>query len=316
MTMRSKHHESVPLVFSEEVSDTLSAGGPVVALESNVITHGLVYPENVATARKVTEAVRAGGAVPATIGIDGGRVIIGMTDADIERFASTPGIPKVSSRDMSVVIAQGGMGATSIASSLVAAELAGIPFLASAGIGGVHRGAERTMDVSADLIQFTRSKVVVVCAGAKSILDLGLTMEYLETHCVPVIAYRSDDFPAFYCVSSGIRSPHRIDDEATIARAVESHWALGNTSSVLITNPIRAQDAIDSGELDVATAEAMAAAERDGIAGGALTKYLMRAIDKATEGRSARANMSVLISTAELAGRLAAAHARYLEGPR
>jgi pseudouridylate synthase len=309
MTMRRNQNSNVPLVFSEEVSDALRAGKPVVALESNVITHGLVYPENAATARKVEAAVRAGGSVPATIGIENGRILIGMTDADIERFASTPGIPKVSSRDMPVILAKGGMGATTVASSLVAAELANIPFFASAGIGGVHRGAERTMDISSDLIQFTRSKVAVVCAGAKSILDLNLTMEFLETHCVPIISYGSDDFPAFYCVSSGLRSPHRMDDEASIARAIECHWALGNHSSILITSPIKAEDAIDGREVDAVITKAMISAEESGVRGNAITKYLMRAVDKVTEGRSAKANMSVLISTAELAGRLAAAHA-------
>ena len=153
--------------------------------------------------------------------------------------------------------------------------------------------------------------MAVVCAGAKSILDLRLTMEYLETHCVPVISYRSDEFPAFYCRSSGIRSPHRLDDEAMVARTVECHWALGNQGAILITSPIREEDAIDRREVDAVIADAMAAAEQDGVEGNALTKYLMRAVDRATEGRSARANMSVLVSTAELAGRLATAHARY-----
>jgi pseudouridine-5'-phosphate glycosidase len=308
--MRADERSSAPLVFTEEVADALDAGRPVVALESNVITHGLAYPGNLATARSVQDAVRAGGAVPATIGIEAGRIMIGMTDADMVRFASVPGIPKVSSRDMAIALASGAMGATTVASSLVAAQLANIPFFASAGIGGVHRGAQSSMDVSSDLIQFTRSKVAVVCAGAKSILDLQLTMEYLETHCVPVISYRSDDFPAFYCVSSGIRSPHRLDDEAAIARVVESHWALGNDGALLITSPIDGQEAIDSRDVDAAVAAAMIAAEDDGVRGNALTKYLMRAVDRATEGRSARANMSVLVSTAELAGRLAAAHAR------
>jgi pseudouridine-5'-phosphate glycosidase len=301
------------LTIGDEVAEALDAGKPVVALESNVITHGLPYPENAATARKVEDAVRAGGAVPATIGIDRGRIMIGLTEADVERFASTPGIPKVSSREMAAVLAGGGTGATTVASSLVAARLAGLPFFASAGIGGVHRGAQATMDISPDLIQFTRSRVAVVCAGAKSILDLRLTMEFLETHSVPVIAYRSDDFPAFYCRSSGIRSPQRLDDEATIARAIECHWALGNPGGVLVTSPIRAGDAIDAAEVDAALVDAAAAAERDGVSGNAITKYLMRAVDDATAGRSAQANMSVLISTAELAGRLAAAHARHRE---
>ena len=166
------------------------------------------------------------------------------------------------------------------------------------------------MDISSDLVQFTRSKVAVVCAGAKAILDLNLTMEFLETHCVPVISYRSDDFPAFYCVSSGIRSPQRVDDEGMVARAIDLHWALGNHSSVLITQPIAEADAIEGREVDLAITEAMRAAERDGVSGNALTKYLMRAVDRATGGRSTRANMSVLVSTAELAGRLASAYAR------
>jgi pseudouridine-5'-phosphate glycosidase len=195
-------HGAPPLIFSEEVADAVNEGRPLVALESNVITHGLPYPQNAMTARKVEEAVRSGGSVPATICVEDGRIVVGMTDPDIERFAGTPGIPKVSSRDMPVVLAGGGMGALTVASCLVAADRAGIAFFSSAGIGGVHRGAERTMDVSSDLVQFTRSKVAVVCAGAKSILDLALTVEYLETLCVPVVSYRSDDFPAFYCVSS------------------------------------------------------------------------------------------------------------------
>lgn len=301
----------VPLLFTDEVAEAVHTASPVVALESNVITHGLRYPDNAATARKVEAAVRAAGAVPATIGIERGRILVGMTDEDIERFASTPGIPKVSSRDMAVALATGGPGATTVASSLVAAHLAGVPFFCSAGIGGVHRGADRTMDISPDLIQFTRSRVAVVCAGAKSILDLGLTMEYLETQCVPVITYRYDDFPAFFCRSSGIRSPQRLDDEAVIARAVQTHWALGNASSVLIASPIREPDAIDGRTVDAVIAEAMTAAERDGVRGNAITSYLMRAVEAATGGRSARANMSVLVSTAELAGRLAVAHAAY-----
>ncbi|MGJ7905989.1 pseudouridine-5'-phosphate glycosidase [Actinopolyspora sp. H202] len=304
-------YNSVPLLVSEEVSDALASGAPVVALESNVITHGLPYPDNAATARKVEQAVRSGGATPATICIEDGAIRVGMTESDIERFAVTPGIPKVSSRDMSVVLAQGQghRGATTVASSVVAADLAGIPFFSSAGIGGVHRGAQETMDISSDLIQFTRSRVAVVCAGAKMILDLGLTMEHLETHCVPVVSYRSDDFPAFYCVTSGFASPHRMDDERLLARAVENHWALGNHSSFLITTPVPEREAIDSGEVDRTIREATAAAEKDGVSGQAITKYLMRAVDAATGGRSARANTAVLVSCAEAAGRLAAAHA-------
>ncbi|TCO62335.1 pseudouridine-5'-phosphate glycosidase [Actinocrispum wychmicini] len=304
---------TIPLAYNEEVADALAEGRPVVALESNVITHGLPYPDNAATALKVQDAVRAGGAVPATVCLEHGRIKAGMTDVDIERFASATGVPKASCRDMAVILAEGRMGALTVAGSVVAAELAGITFFASAGIGGVHRGAERTMDVSADLIQFTRSKVAVVCAGAKSILDLALTLEYLETHGVPVVSYRSADFPAFYCVSSGLRSPRRVDDADVLARSVANHWALGNPGSFLITTPVRAEDAIPGHEVEAAIADAVAAAERNGVRGNAVTKYLMRAVDVATEGRSSRANMSVLVSTAEVGGSLAAAHARYRE---
>ncbi|NJP92852.1 pseudouridine-5'-phosphate glycosidase [Nonomuraea sp. FMUSA5-5] len=300
----------IPLVVAEEVAQALAEGRAVVALESNVITHGLPYPDNAATAVEVESAVRKGGAVPATIGVDGGRLLIGMGEADIERFAATPGIPKAGNRDLPVVLARGGLGATTVASSLVAAELAGIPFFASAGIGGVHRGAQATMDVSADLIQFTRSRVAVVCAGAKNILDLGLTLEYLETQGVPLVSYRSDDFPAFYCASSGLRSPHRIDDPDVVARVVEHHWAAGGRG-VVVTSPPRPEDAVDPEVAESAVRAALAAAERDGVKGNAITKYLMRAVDEATGGRTSRANMAVLVSTAETGGVLAAAHARH-----
>ncbi|MEO3876805.1 pseudouridine-5'-phosphate glycosidase, partial [Nonomuraea sp. B12E4] len=301
----------IPLVVAEEVAQALAEGRPVVALESNVITHGLPYPDNAATAAKVEGAVRAGGAVPATIGVADGRLLIGMTDTDIERFATTPGTPKVSTRDLPVALARGGLGATTVASSMVAAELAGIAFFASAGIGGVHRGAETTMDISADLIQFTRSKVAVVCAGAKNILDLRLTLEFLETHGVPLVSYRSDDFPAFYCASSGLPSPHRLDDPDLIARVVDNHWATGNQGAVVITTPPRPEDAVDSAVAEAAVRKAVAAAERDGVHGNAITKHLMRAVDEITGGRTSQANMAVLISTAEVGGVLAAAHARH-----
>ncbi|WP_298770988.1 pseudouridine-5'-phosphate glycosidase [uncultured Shewanella sp.] len=309
--MKNTQNASIPLIFSEEVKAALNQGKPVVALESNVITHGLPYPQNVITAKKVEAAVRKGGAVPATIGIDKGQFLIGMDDEYIERFATTPNIPKVSSRDLPIILAQGKMGATTVASSIVAAELANIPFFSSAGIGGVHRGAEDTMDISSDLIQFTHSKVAVVCAGAKNILDIGLTMEFLETHCVPVISYQFDDFPAFYCRSSGFKSPHRLDDESDIAKAIELYWGLGRNSSILISTPTKEADAINSQDVDAEINKAIIKAKQEGITGNGITKYIMRAIDKVTAGRSAEANMAVLINTAEVAGKLAAAHATY-----
>lgn len=299
----------IPIQYSEEVRQALDSGTPIVALESNVIAHGLQYPANAETAHAVELAVRAGGSVPATICLVDGRIHVGMSGDDIDRFATTPNIPKVSSRDLPVSLARGGLGATTVASSVVCAELAGIAFFSSAGIGGVHRGAATTMDVSSDLIQFTRSKVAVVCAGAKNILDLKLTMEYLETQCIPLLAYQSDDFPAFYCTSSGIRSPHRVDDAWLLARIVEIHWAAGNHGSVLITTPPRPENAIPREDVEDAIEKAIIEAHNKGITGNAITKYLMHAVDRATEGRSAEANTAVLISTAEVAGHLAAAHA-------
>ncbi|WP_329443198.1 pseudouridine-5'-phosphate glycosidase [Streptomyces canus] len=301
----------IPIRYSEEVREALHERRPVVALESNVITHGLTYPQNAETAYEVEAAVRKGGSVPATICVEDGALKVGMTEQDIERFASGTGIPKVSSRDLPVVLARRGLGATTVASSLVAAELAGIRWFSSAGLGGVHRGAETTMDVSSDLIQLTRSKVAVVCAGAKMILDLKLTMEYLETQCVPVLSHGCDDFPAFYCASSGIRSPHRIDDEELVAEIVATHWAAGHPGGVVVATPPRAEDAVDRAEAEAAIQDALAQAERDSVGGQGLTKYLMHAVDRATGGRTAQANMAVLISTAEVGGRLAAAHARH-----
>ncbi|WP_422489539.1 pseudouridine-5'-phosphate glycosidase [Endozoicomonas sp. ALE010] len=270
------------------------------------------YPDNVTTALKVEAAVRESGAIPATIGIDNGVVLVGMNREQIERFASTPNIPKVSSRDLPFILASGKMGAMTVASSLVIAELASIPFFSSAGIGGVHRGAETSMDISSDLIQFTRSKVAVVCAGAKNILDIGLTLEYLETQCVPVVSYQSNDFPAFYCQTSGYKSPMRMDHADEIARAIEINWSIPGAAGMLITTPTREEDAIDSKDIQLVVKQAVEQAETEGVTGNAVTKFIMKAIEKATAGRSAEANKAVLINTARVAGELAVAHSHYL----
>ncbi|SCX28479.1 Pseudouridine-5'-phosphate glycosidase [Agrobacterium sp. DSM 25558] len=299
------------LVFEDEVREALDRGAPVVALESNVLAHGLRYPVNVSTALAMENKVRQSGAVPATITIDSGRIRIGLSAVDIERFGSAEGIEKVSSRDMGAALARGGLGATSVASSIVAADLAGIRFFASAGIGGVHRGGENTMDISADLIQFTRSRVAVVCAGAKNILDLGLTLEFLETHCVPVISYKSDDFPAFYCRSSGFPSPQRLDTGYAIALALELHWALGNNGGVLITSPTKTEDSLELEDVERVVRDAISAAEAAGIRGNGITREIMRAVDLATGGRSTSANIAALITTAETAAELAVAYANF-----
>jgi pseudouridine-5'-phosphate glycosidase len=297
------------LQVSEEVRTALDESRPVVALESTVIAHGLPYPGNVETALAIEGAVRSAGAVPATISLGGGRFVIGMSADDIDRFATTPGVPKVSSRDIGVVLAGGGPGATTVASSLVAADLAGIAIFSTAGIGGVHRGAGETMDISADLVQFTRSRVAVVCAGAKSILDLGLTLEYLETAGVPVIGYRFDDFPAFYSRSSGFPVPRRLDELAEVAAALRLHRAAGLPGGALVTAPIAEEHALDRDEIELVIQEALHAADEAGVRGPAATPYLMKAVSRATGGRSAAANREVLISTARLAGDLAVAWA-------
>jgi pseudouridylate synthase len=297
------------LTISEEVQDAIANTRPVVALESTYIAHGLPYPRNLETATAIEKAVRDSGAVPATIGLSGGQFVVGMDSEMLDRFAVTKGIPKASSRDIGVILATGGLGATTVASALIAAELAGIPVFSTAGIGGVHRNAGETFDVSADLIQFTRSRVVVVCAGAKSVLDLGLTLEYLETQCVPVIGYRCDDFPAFYLRSSGFPNPQRVDDLSLIVRAARMHWATGLPGGLLVTHPIHEADALDPVEMARVIDQALADAERDGVTGAPVTPYLMKAVSAATEGRSGIANKAVLISTAALAGQLAVAYA-------
>lgn len=299
----------IPLIIKPEVKQALEQGVAVVALESNVITHGLEYPENKHTALKVEAAVRESGAIPATIGVANGKLLIGMNLDEIEQFATTANIPKVSSRDLPIILATKQLGATTVASSIIAAELAGIKFFASAGIGGVHRGASHTMDISSDLMQFTQSRVAVVCAGAKNILDLGLTLEYLETHNVPIISYQFEDFPAFYCRSSGYKAPQRIDDAHVLANIIETQWLLDNKRSVLITTPTRIEDAINSDDVNDAINNAIHIAQAKGINGNKVTKYIMKAIDEVTNGRTAKANSAVLVNTARVAGHLAVAHA-------
>ncbi|MER5443544.1 pseudouridine-5'-phosphate glycosidase [Streptomyces sp. NPDC002790] len=295
------------------MADALADGRPVVALESTAIAHGMAYPGNVETATAIEKAVRDSGAVPATIGLARGRFVVGMDERLIEEFASSDSVPKVSSRDIGPVLAGGGLGATTVASTLVAADLAGIRVFSTAGIGGVHRGAGDTFDISADLVQFTRSKVAVVCAGAKSVLDLGLTLEYLETLGVPVMGYQCDDFPAFYCRSSGFANPQRVDDLGTIAAAIHGHWAAGLPGGALVTHPIAEADALDGEQMEQVISTALTQADADGVRGPAITPYLMKAVSRATAGKSSAANRAVLISTASLAGELAVAHARLVE---
>jgi len=299
------------LEYQPEVKQALETGQPVIALESNVISHGLNYPDNVDTALKVEAAIRLSGAIPATVGIDNGKILVGMNHEQIKRFATQKEISKVSSRELPFILASGAMGATSVASSLVIAELAGIPFFSSAGLGGVHRGAETTMDISADLIQLTRSKVTVVCAGVKNILDVGLTLEYLETHCVPLVSWQSDEFPAFYCRDSGFKSPMRIDSLQELARAIEINRQLPGAAGMVIASPTREEDAISSEDVQHAIHSAIVQAKLNSISGNGVTKFIMKSVEEITAGRSAKANKAVLINTARVAGEIAMAHHLY-----
>lgn len=292
---------------SEEVADALASGLPVVALESSGVVQGLPHPLNLQTALDMDKAIRAAGAVPARTGIVSGRFVVGMSDEQVELFATTPTVPKVGARDIGPVLAGGGHGGTTVSAALVAAGGVGIDVFAVAGIGGVHFGAQRSFDISADLVEFTRHRVAVVCAGAKSLLDPALTLEYLETFGVPVVGYRCDDFPAYYSVSSGERNPRRVDDLAELVAAVRLHWAVGNTGGFLITHPIDAADALPSDEVYALVREKQAEAEAAGVRGKDMTPAILGAVGKATRGRTGEANRSVLLSTSALAAEVAVA---------
>ncbi|MEU9886150.1 pseudouridine-5'-phosphate glycosidase [Sphaerisporangium sp. NPDC051011] len=305
----SFHDRTSLYSISEEVADTLASGLPVVALESSGIVQGLKYPMNLETALGMEKTIRANGAVPARTGIVDGRFVIGMSERDIELFATTPTIPKVGSRDLGPVLAAGGHGGTTVSAALVAAGYAGIGVFAVAGIGGVHFDAQRTFDISADLVEFTRHRVAVVCAGAKSLLDPALTLEYLETQGVPVVGYRCDDFPAYYSVSSGRRNPRRIDDMRELSTAIRTHWQVGNRGAFVVTHPIAAHDALPSEEIYALIHEKQAEAERAGVSGPSMTPHILKAVSAATDGRTGEANRSVLLSTSALAAEVAAAMA-------
>ncbi|MDY0087718.1 MAG: pseudouridine-5'-phosphate glycosidase [Coriobacteriia bacterium] len=291
---------------SEEVSSALAAGQPVVALESTIITHGFPYPANLQCALEVEQVVREQGAIPATVGVVRGVLTIGLTHAEIERFASAGDIVKASRRDLPVLAARGGDGGTTVAATMVGAALAGVRVFATGGIGGVHRGAERTFDISADLEELARTNVTVVCAGAKSVLDIGLTLEHLETHGVPVVGYRTDEFPAFYTRTSGFSVPARLDTPQEIADLIKAKQALGLGGGVVVANPIETAHALEEEEIERITHEALTAAAEQGIVGKDMTPFLLAHIHAATAGASEEANRQLVYGNARLAARIAA----------
>jgi pseudouridine-5'-phosphate glycosidase len=299
------------VILSAEVSAALAAKKAVVALESTIIAHGMAYPANVETALAVEQVVRDHGAVPATIAVLGGKLKAGLSRDEIERFGKEgPGIMKVSVRDLPFVAGRGLDGATTVAATMRIAAMAGIPVFATGGMGGVHRGAGETFDVSADLTEMTHSNVALVTAGAKAILDLPLTLERLETDGVPVIGYRTGEFPAFYSRSSGLKVPMRAETPDEIAAIMRSKWDLGLSGAVVVANPIPEGAEIPAAEIEPVIAVALAEADRLGIRGKDITPFLLSEIVQATEGRSLQANIALVKNNAKVAAEIAVAFAR------
>lgn len=298
------------VVLSPEVSAAVAAGRPVVALESTIIAHGMAYPANVETAVAVEDIVRECGAVPATIAVIGGKLKAGLAAEEIEMFGKEgPGILKVSVRDLPFVAGRQLHGATTVAATMRIAAMAGIRVFATGGMGGVHRGAGETFDISADLTEMTRSSVALVTAGAKAILDLPLTLERLETDGVPVVGYRTGDFPAFYSRSSGLKVPMRADSAKEVAAIMRSKWDLDLPGAVIVANPIPQADEIPASEIEPVIAAALAEAVRLGIRGKDVTPFLLAEIVKATKGRSLKANIALVKNNAKVAAEVAVAYA-------
>ena len=304
--MLNKYHDVKP-----EVAEALAAGKPVVALESTIISHGMPYPQNVETALEVERIIRENGAVPATIAIIGGRLKAGLTPEEIEYFGKKgAAIAKASRRDLSVLCARGQDGATTVTTTMIIAHMAGIRIFATGGIGGVHRGAQTTMDISADLEELAQTPVMVVCAGAKSILDLGLTLEYLETHGVPVIGYGTSELPAFYTRSSGFGVDYEIDTPEELAAAFKAQGDLGMRGGMLITNPIPEEYSMDPKVINDAIDEAVRQCNANGVHGKATTPFLLAKVKELTGGDSLESNIQLVYNNARLAAKTAVAYSK------
>jgi pseudouridine-5'-phosphate glycosidase len=295
------------LDIAPEVQAALQAGGPVVALESTIITHGMPYPQNVETARAVEAVVREGGAVPATIAIVGGRIKVGLEADTLEWLGTATDVMKLSRADLPFAVATGRHGATTVAATMICAHLASVPVFATGGIGGVHRGVEATMDISADLDELARTPVTVVCAGAKAILDLPRTLEYLETRGVPVVGYQTDRFPAFWSRTSELPAPLRIDTAEDIVALVRTKAELGLGGGVLVANPVPQEHEIPAAEIAGYIETALAEASKRGIAGKAVTPFLLSHMFEITGGRSLATNIALVRNNAALAAQIAVA---------
>lgn len=288
-----------------EVKEALESNKPVVALESTIISHGMPYPRNLETAKECEKILRDNGVVPATTAIINGRIKVGLTEDELEFMATSKNIIKSSRRDYAHVVASGLNGATTVATSIITAKLAGIPILVTGGIGGVHRGAENTMDISRDLQELANTDIAVVCAGCKSILDIGLTLEYLETFGVPVLGYETEEMPAFYTRKSGHKLDFRYDKVEDLAKTIRTKWKLGLSGGVLVANPIPEEDAMDESVIDEAIKKAIAEAEEKGIHGKESTPFLLSKVLEVTGGDSLEANISLVLNNTKLGAKLA-----------
>ena len=295
------------LLFSPEVAAAKSAGRPVVALESTIISHGMPYPQNVQTAREVERIIRDAGAVPATVAIIDGRICVGLNDEQLERLGTAQDAIKVSRRDLAYVLSQKLLGATTVAATMICAELAGIEVFVTGGIGGVHRGAETSFDISADLQELASTNVAVVCAGVKSILDIGLTLEYLETHGVPVVSVGQPGFPAFFTRESGFKADFQLDSPEQQAAFIRTKWQLGLDGGVVVSNPVPSESAMPKDEIDRITEQALQEAGQQGVTGKAVTPFLLARIKELTEGRSLATNIALVKHNALVGARLAVA---------
>jgi pseudouridine-5'-phosphate glycosidase len=298
------------LILSPAVAAAQAAGRPLVALESTIIAHGMPYPQNVQTAREVEAQIRALGAEPATIAVIGGKIRIGLADDELELLGRSGQAHKASRRDLPAVLVSGELGATTVAGTMICAALAGIEVFVTGGIGGVHRGAETTFDISADLQELAKTSVAVVCAGAKSILDIGLTLEYLETHGVPVLSCEQENFAAFYTRDSGFRADYRLDTPDEQARFIRTKWDLGLAGGVVLSTPVPQDHEMPRAEVDGITQQALAEADVQGITGKAVTPFLLDRIKALTGGRSLATNIALVKHNAQVGARLAVALAQ------
>ena len=293
------------LDINPEVAAALKAGKAVVALESTIISHGMPYPRNVETARNVEKIIRDHGAVPATIAILKGRMKVGLSPDEIEYLGKSHDVIKCSRRDLPFILAKGLDGATTVAATMILAAMAGIRVFATGGIGGVHRGAQTSFDISADLQELAHTNVAVICAGAKSILDIGLTLEYLETFGVPVVGFKTNEMPAFYTSKSGFSVNYRVDSAAELAQAMKIKWDLGLNGGLVVANPIPAQYEMDSATINTAIEEALKQAEAEGVKGKDTTPYLLAKVKELTGGDSLESNIQLVYNNARLGAELA-----------